>query len=103
LAFGLGYDIRHSRTALFLVTFPAAVEIVQLFVPGRHARLSDFLVDALAMTLGVWAADPIFGRDKNSASPLGTTPSQFALQQPRPAAAILVTETSQLLPHASRG
>jgi VanZ family protein len=29
------------------------VEILQLVAPGRHARLSDFLVDALAMCIGL--------------------------------------------------
>jgi VanZ family protein len=57
LAFGLGYDRRHLRIAFFLVAFSAAIEIGQLIAPGRHARLSDFLVDALAMSLGVLAAD----------------------------------------------
>jgi len=37
------------------VFFSGAVEIAQLFVPGRHARLSDFIVDGLAITVGVMA------------------------------------------------
>lgn len=53
LAFGLGYARRHDMLALRLVVFDAAVEIAQLFVPGRHARLSDFIVDAIATSLGV--------------------------------------------------
>jgi VanZ family protein len=35
--------------------FAGFVEIAQLFVPGRHARLSDFIVDALAMCVGALA------------------------------------------------
>jgi VanZ family protein len=35
------------------VTFCGVVELVQLWVPGRHARLSDFLVDACATAAGI--------------------------------------------------
>jgi VanZ family protein len=53
LAFGLGYKRRHDFLALLLVFFSAAVEITQLFVPGRHARLSDFIIDAFATSVGL--------------------------------------------------
>ncbi len=53
LAFGFGYGRRPIVVALVLVLFSAAIEIVQLFVPGRHSRLSDFIVDALAACAGV--------------------------------------------------
>jgi VanZ family protein len=52
LAFALGYDLKPRLLATLLVLFSGAVEIAQLFVPGRHARLSDFIVDALAITVG---------------------------------------------------
>jgi VanZ family protein len=58
-AFSLGYLRRPFRIALYLVAFAAAIEIGQRFVPGRHARLSDFLVDAFALSLGVLAASPV--------------------------------------------
>ena len=32
-----------------LVIFAGAIEIAQVLIPGRHARLSDFLVDAVSM------------------------------------------------------
>jgi len=32
------------------------LELLQLFVPGRHARLEDFLVDALAVCVGLAVA-----------------------------------------------
>jgi VanZ family protein len=54
LAFGLGYRQR-SLVAPLLVAFSGAVEVVQLLVPGRHARLSDFVVDALAACFGLLA------------------------------------------------
>lgn len=51
-AFGLAYVVRSMLLATWLVTFAGAVELAQLFVPGRHARLSDFLVDAVAVCAG---------------------------------------------------
>jgi VanZ family protein len=53
LAFGFGYDRRPVVVALALVLFAAAIEIAQIFVPGRHSRLSDFFVDVLAACAGV--------------------------------------------------
>jgi VanZ family protein len=35
------------------VVFAAFVELIQLMIPGRHARLSDFAVDAVASCIGV--------------------------------------------------
>jgi VanZ family protein len=52
LAFGLGYR-RHLIQMLGLIAFSAAVELIQLGIPGRHARLSDFVVDALSVSIGV--------------------------------------------------
>jgi VanZ family protein len=34
----------------------AALEILQIFTPGRHARLRDFIVDALSICVGIAAA-----------------------------------------------
>ena len=53
LAFGLGYDRRHGLLAILLVLFSGAVEAAQLFVPGRHARLSDFIIDAASIAVGL--------------------------------------------------
>jgi VanZ family protein len=53
LAFGLGYERKDGLLAILLLIFSGSVEIVQLFVPGRHARLSDFIVDAGAMWTGL--------------------------------------------------
>lgn len=52
LAFGLGYRFRHGLLLACLVIFAGAVECAQLFVPGRHARLSDFIIDAVAACIG---------------------------------------------------
>jgi len=51
-AFGLGYEARPVPLAIRLVIFAGAIEIAQLFAPHRHARLSDFLVDAVAICSG---------------------------------------------------
>jgi hypothetical protein len=52
LAFALGYSLT-PLLATLLIVFAGAVEILQLFIPGRHARLSDFIVDALASVIGL--------------------------------------------------
>jgi VanZ family protein len=52
-AFGLGFNRRHDLLAFLLVIFSGAIEIAQLFVPGRHARLSDFTIDAVVACIGL--------------------------------------------------
>jgi VanZ family protein len=56
LAFGIGYAERWRLAALGLVTLTGAIEVAQLLVPGRHARLRDFLIDASAACLGLGLA-----------------------------------------------
>lgn len=53
VAFGIGYKIKRVAMMAGLVIFSGAIEFAQVFVPGRHARLSDFVIDALALSLGV--------------------------------------------------
>ena len=55
LAFGLGYS-RHLVQVFGLIAFSAAIELIQLGIPGRHARVSDFAVDALSVSIGVGLA-----------------------------------------------
>lgn len=55
VAFGLAYDVRLALLTIKLVSFAAAIEIAQLSVPGRHARLSDFAVDAVSICAGAIA------------------------------------------------
>ena len=55
LAFGVGYPQRRLFQFVALLAFAAAIELAQLLVPGRHARLSDFLIDAWwGVTVGLW-------------------------------------------------
>src|SRR6516162_3629086 len=49
IAFGLGYPRRVWLLTIALPTFAAAIEVAH----GRHARMSDFLVDAAASCLRV--------------------------------------------------
>jgi VanZ family protein len=53
IAFALAYSLKPFLLATALVIFSGAVEIAQLFVPGRHARITDFIVDALACIVGM--------------------------------------------------
>ncbi|MBR1212121.1 hypothetical protein [Bradyrhizobium sp. JYMT SZCCT0180] len=43
-------------TAAVAVGLTGLIEILQFWAPGRHARLEDFLVDALAVCVGLAAA-----------------------------------------------
>jgi VanZ family protein len=52
LAFGLAYAGNRPRTAVIAVILTGVVELLQFLVPGRHARLEDFVVDALAACVG---------------------------------------------------
>lgn len=53
LAFAFAYEVRSSRLLMITVAFSLSLELVQSFAPGRHARLSDALVDAASMCLGI--------------------------------------------------
>ena len=49
----IGYRGRLPLMAGGLLLFCGLVEVLQFWVPGRHARLSDFLVDAASALAGV--------------------------------------------------
>jgi VanZ family protein len=53
LAFGLAYTRNRLLTAAIAVVMIGVIEILQLWMPGRHARLEDFIVDALAALAGL--------------------------------------------------
>jgi VanZ family protein len=53
LAFGLAYTKNRLLTAAIAVVMIGVIEILQLWMPGRHARLEDFIVDALAALVGL--------------------------------------------------
>ncbi len=71
LAFGLAYRRNRLLTALVAVAMTGAIQILQSLAPGRHARLSDFVVDALAACAGLAAAaalDRVVNRNRPQTS-----------------------------------
>jgi VanZ family protein len=60
IAFVLAYRLPPFKHIAGLVLFCATVEILQLAIPGRHARISDFLVDFTAALIGVGLAELAF-------------------------------------------
>jgi hypothetical protein len=56
LAFGLAYPRRRLLTAGIAVVLIGVLEMLQVWMPGRHARLEDFVVDALAACVGIAVA-----------------------------------------------
>jgi VanZ family protein len=53
IAFGLAYGRNRPLTTAVTIVLIGALEILQLWAPGRHARLEDFVVDALAASAGL--------------------------------------------------
>jgi VanZ family protein len=53
LCFGIGYRRRSIPVAIGLIAFAGTIELAQRLVHGRHARLSDFIVDAFALCVSV--------------------------------------------------
>jgi VanZ family protein len=53
LAIALGYPNRATQHAIALTLFAAAIELAQFYAPGRHPRVSDFVVDALGACAGI--------------------------------------------------
>lgn len=52
LAFGLAYRRRRRLSAAAAVVLIGVLELMQFWAPGRHARVEDFLVDALTACFG---------------------------------------------------
>ena len=52
-AFAIAYQIRMGQFLLLATGYCAALELVQNFSPGRHARFSDFVVDSAAACAGI--------------------------------------------------
>jgi VanZ family protein len=56
LIFILAYPHRRGRVLLVGLVAIAAVELLQMVVPGRHAYLADFIVNALGLCAGAACA-----------------------------------------------
>ncbi|MDH2406540.1 VanZ family protein [Bradyrhizobium sp. SSUT18] len=52
IVFGLAYPQRRWTVSAVAVALIGLLEIMQLWVPGRHARFEDFMVDALSACVG---------------------------------------------------
>jgi VanZ family protein len=52
VAFALAYPRHRLPATVIAVAMVGTLELLQLLVPGRHARLEDFAVDALATLTG---------------------------------------------------
>jgi VanZ family protein len=56
LAFGFAYPRHRLLAAPISVAAIGVVEVLQLVMPGRHARFEDFLVNTLAACAGLAVA-----------------------------------------------
>ena len=71
LAFALAYPRHRKLAATIAVVLTGVLELLQLLAPGRHARLQDFVVDALATLAGfaiVAMLDLAISRSRRSTS-----------------------------------
>lgn len=59
IAFGIAYCGYEWLFSIGAVIFCASIELAQLTIPGRHARLSDFFVDAIAICAGIVAGSTL--------------------------------------------
>jgi VanZ like family len=55
-AFGIGYPGQRLVIGIAALPTIGMLELLQLFVPGRHARLSDFAVNLVGALIGLIAA-----------------------------------------------
>jgi VanZ family protein len=72
LAFGLAYPRRRLLIAGIAVVLIGMLELLQLWMPGRHARWEDFIVDAIAACAGIAAAamlDRLTSRQRSKNNP----------------------------------
>jgi VanZ family protein len=55
LTFGFAYSVSFSLRALLLsaIVFTLALELSQVLVPTRHARMEDFIIDAVTACVGI--------------------------------------------------
>ena len=73
LAFGLAYTEHRLRVAFLAVIMIGAIEILQFWAPGRHARLEDFVVDAMTACVGLTVAAAVNWTMQRLRSPSNAT------------------------------
>jgi VanZ family protein len=69
LAFGVAYPGYERWLSIEAVAFCGGIELAQLMVPGRHARVSDFVVDVVAACVGILASSVLTRRREFARSP----------------------------------
>ena len=68
VAFGLAYPSRYLANGVALLAFTGGIELAQLWAPGRHARFSDFAVNALGLAVGLGLAYLVTKRQRAAAT-----------------------------------
>ncbi|RXH27859.1 antibiotic resistance protein VanZ [Bradyrhizobium nanningense] len=79
LAFGLAYPRRRLQSTAAAVILIGVLELMQFWAPGRHARLEDFLVDALTACIGfalAASADWLLSRFRASPAVTSESPAE---------------------------
>jgi VanZ family protein len=57
--FALAYRVKMRFFLAAAISFSGCLEVLQSFVPGRHARLSDAFVDAISACVGIVIASSV--------------------------------------------
>ena len=52
-AFAVSYEFSATRLVFLALLFCAAIELLQVPLPTRHARLTDFVIDFVASCIGI--------------------------------------------------
>jgi VanZ family protein len=60
MLFGAAYLGHERMLSIGAVAFCATLELTQLVIPGRHARLSDFIADTSAALVGVFLGSALY-------------------------------------------
>jgi VanZ family protein len=53
LALSLAYRASPLYQIIGMIVFAGALEVAQYWIPGRHARMSDFVINAIGAIIGV--------------------------------------------------
>jgi VanZ family protein len=60
LALSLGYRVSALYQIIGITIFAGALEVTQYWIPGRHARMSDFTMHAVGAGVGVFVGALIY-------------------------------------------
>ena len=52
-AFNVGYELSTVRLMLLALLFCGGIELIQIPLPTRHARVSDFVIDFFAASVAI--------------------------------------------------